>query len=118
MPRTLPEPLSIRDALRFWTIVDKREDGCWRFMRKGVGRDGRTYTFHVQGRQYSARRIAWELERPDRPLTTKVRLLATCRNPWCVNPDHMRIAIGGGILPREKCHRGHDFTEENTYFTT
>lgn len=114
----------------FWSRVEKTET-CWLWMgykcklgygRTWVRRDG-TYT------RVLAHRWAYEQLRGPIPLDAlgvPLPLDHLCRNPSCVNPDHLeavaqRVNNLRGESPYAKnarkthCKQGHEFTRENTY---
>lgn len=80
------------------------------------GADGK---FKIVG----AHRVSYEAFKGT--LTDGLHIDHLCRNPSCVNPDHLEL-----VVPREnvlrgkssdrlkKCKRGHEFTPENTYMFT
>lgn len=113
-PRPLEKPLTIEELRRFTGSIDRTGD-CWVWLGGTASRG--TPIFLVQSRSVSPRRLAFELEQGE-PLDPRVKLMAACRNPLCVNPEHSVPKLGGGSLPAETCGRGHEFTEENTYITT
>lgn len=82
---------------RFWQFVheDGRDhnlpaDKCWEW-RGGVFLDGGP-AYGTKHRVYPARYVAYALEVEDFDSDT-FHILATCCNPKCVNPQHMRLAI-------------------------
>ncbi|KHS52557.1 AP2 domain-containing protein [Brevibacterium linens] len=75
-------------AERFWAKVDKSGD-CWIWT---AGKDKNGYGgFNFDGRPMLAHRAAWELTHCQQ-LSPKTELDHACRNPSCVNPDHLRPA--------------------------
>lgn len=105
---------------RFWARVDKSGD-CWLWTRDiddhGYGRfwDGRAnrFSFHV----------AYELLVGKKPPGLDLDHL--CRNPLCVNPNHLEpvthhenVLRGCGpsaiFAKATHCIHGHEFTLENT----
>src|SRR5690606_24154407 len=108
---------------RFWPKVDKQEDGCWLWAatknQDGYGR------FWHNGRLCSAHRVAYEMLVGPIPEGTELDHL--CRVRACVNPVHLEAVthkenvFRSPINPttiwaaRDHCHRGHEYTPENTY---
>lgn len=71
-----------------------------------------------------AHRVIYELLKEPIPVGLEIDHL--CRNRRCVNPDHMEpvtraenVMRGEGLPAKNarktECHRGHLYTEENTY---
>lgn len=106
---------------RFWSCVDKNEDGCWRWnyhcFNNGYG------AFSMRRSRWCAHRIAFTLKHGQQDPNMVIDHL--CRNRSCVNPDHMEIVTVGEnirrgetgieLARRTHCPRGHEYTEENTY---
>lgn len=71
---------------RFWPKVERGE-GCWRWL--GGTFDNGYGKFYLDGHQYRAHRIAYELAtgQPAAGLT----LRHTCENRLCVRPDHLVV---------------------------
>lgn len=108
---------------RFFAKVDQTvgDDGCWEWLgakiTEGYG------SFHLNGRQHGAHRVAYELLVGEIPAGLQLDHL--CRNHGCVNPAHLEP-----VTPREntlrgegpaaalaratRCVNGHEFTEANT----
>jgi hypothetical protein len=82
-------PLSTTVRERFEKRVI-RADGCW-LWDGSHSKTGRP-TLYVGGRKFMelAYRVAWELAGREAP-TWPMVLDHRCRNPKCVNPDHLRI---------------------------
>ena len=74
---------------RFWSKVDRRDPRqCWNWKASTRGRKGQQYgTFSIDGKMYSANRIAWEIANNE-PLGARVAC-HTCDNPLCCNPRHI-----------------------------
>lgn len=106
---------------RFFAHVEKQPSGCWHWTgyinHLGYG------TVRVNRRGTSAHRAAWEMLRG--PIAKGLDVDHLCRNPRCVNPDHLepvthRENILRGDAPaahfarRTHCAKGHPFDAENT----
>lgn len=81
-----PEPAQFAT---FWKRVNKRGK-CWLWTgplnAKGYGQFKAT----VAGLDYwSAHRISWAIHKGEIP--EDMHVLHNCDNPWCVNPDHLRL---------------------------
>jgi len=111
----------------FWSRVDADGD-CWLWVgpvNKLRGGYGIVSTGHKG--QARAHRMAWELLVG--PIPPGLKLDHRCRNPPCVNPDHLepvtdavniRRGVAAAVTRRRraavtKCKRGHPFDESNTY---
>jgi hypothetical protein len=104
----------------FWGHVDKSPGGCWIWTgtqdAKGYGISGKG-----DGR-YSkyAHRRSWQMTRGEVPEGLELDHL--CRNPSCVNPDHLepvthQVNVARGLHGRERTHcpHGHPYDEANSY---
>lgn len=95
----------IRLSNRFWSKVDdSSENGCWPWTGgtspKGYGR------FYIEGRQYQAHRVAYELLAG--PIPDGLVIDHLCRRPACCNPFHMEP-----VSNRENVLRGDTFCARN-----
>lgn len=121
-------PINLTDEqrTRFWSRVNKTPGGCWEWLGS-LSRDGYGVLWLKQAKQvgFAAHRIGWTLSRGPIPVGATVDHL--CRNPKCVNPDHLEITtnkenILRGASPtainakKTHCKHGHEFTPENTRF--
>jgi hypothetical protein len=106
--------------------IPEPNSGCWLWMAAltpaGYGMIGRP-----GGRGQNplmAHRASWELHRG--PIPEGLHIDHLCRNPACVNPDHLEPVtqrenllrgVGISALNSQKTHcvNGHEFTAENTY---
>jgi len=113
-------------ADRFWRLVDKT-DSCWNYTGakwKGYGQ------FSVQikpgkWKTSKAHRVAYELLIG--PIPEGLQLDHLCRNPACVNPDHLEpvtnrenglrgTSFAARHAAKTHCDNGHEFTPENTMY--
>jgi hypothetical protein len=117
-------------AERLQRIVRVTTEGCW------LWPEGRAATISVQGRIRASHVAAYELQYG--PLPKGARLLLSCGEPRCVNPDHrIRAHLQDywpldtppperlpsrstpRTLPRPlkaTCRHGHPYNEVNTYW--
>lgn len=122
--RTNGDPLVTRriigdDDARFWSKVDVGD--CWEWtgaLTRGYGH------FMFKGKLVYAHRHAWALLVGD--LSPDDDIDHLCKNPKCVNPDHLqpvphRVNILRGESPAAKqarkqyCKRGHPLIAENLF---
>ena len=117
---TKPRPIEER----FWEKVDAAGD-CWEWT---ACRNEHGYGSFVTERpkKVKAHRMAWELLVG--PIPDGMVLDHLCRNPRCVNPDHLEVVTqrinmlrGYGIARRAAnathCPQGHPYNAENTAYT-
>lgn len=107
------------EALRFWAKVEKAA-ACWLWTAALVRGYG---VFRAGNRVQYAHRLAYEAVRGT--IAEGLQIDHLCRNPRCVNPEHLEAVtqatnlargVSGPALNARKthCHRGHPFTAENT----
>ena len=101
--------------------IEKSPGGCWLWLayrdRHGYGKvnyGGRP----PQGRVHFAHRLIYQLERG--PIPEGKVLDHVCKNPGCVNPDHLEIVTQGENVRRgwegrkpNACRRGHPLSGDN-----
>lgn len=108
---------------RFMALTEKRADGCWIWTgsvnESGYGR----FTERPLGTQYAHR---WSYMFYVGPIADGLEIDHLCRVRACVNPEHLE-AVPGRVnflrsanpvavaITTNRCKRGHEFTEENTY---
>lgn len=106
---------------RFWSKVDKTNlSGCWLWL---AGKNNHGYgRFSINNKYERAHRVAYELVKG--PIAEGVTLDHLCRNPACVNPDHLepvthRENVLRGKAPpaihakKTHCPNGHPLEGEN-----
>jgi hypothetical protein len=72
---------------RFWSHVDKRDDGCW--VWTGATRSGGYGVFHDGERSRAAYRFSWELAYG--PLAEGLAVSHVCGTRRCVRPEHLQL---------------------------
>lgn len=108
--------------VRFWSKVEKTENGCWHWrgaLRNGYGvinaggHNGRTLYAH---------RVAYEALVGQIP--AELQLDHLCRNRACCNPAHLEpvtqrenilrgTSVAARFAERTHCEKGHAFTGDN-----
>lgn len=124
VPFTTEEVLSI-DPEKFWAKVEKT-DGCWIWRGATSAKSGYGHVrVPVRKSTTSAHRAAYVLSGGVLIEGWQVDHLCRVRN--CVNPEHLELVTARenhlrsycpSAVNRLKthCKRGHEFTEENTYW--
>ncbi|MET9339253.1 HNH endonuclease signature motif containing protein [Nonomuraea sp. NPDC003804] len=105
----------------FFKRVEKTE-GCWIWTAGVSGTNhGRFWTGE---RHVPAHRFSYEYARG--PVPAELYMDHLCRNPRCVNPDHLEpvtprtnvlrgTSMVAGNAGKTHCKRGHEYTPENTH---
>ncbi len=107
---------------RLWKHVRKTET-CWLWTASVTGRG--YGQIKCGDRERPAHVVAYESVKGEIPAGLELDHL--CRNPLCVNPDHLepvthRENVLRGVAPMilthhsGQCIRGHEFNEKNTYY--
>jgi HNH endonuclease len=106
----------------FWARVDASGD-CWLWTGPRLP-NGYGSTVSYQGKFQNPHRIAWRLLVG--PIPSGLTLDHLCRNPPCVNPDHLEPVTprentlrgygpGARNAVKTECPRGHPYDDANTY---
>lgn len=104
---------------RFWDKVSgPKGSGCWLWM--GSKRNRGYGELHTGERTEPAHRLSYQWFVG--PILEGMTIDHICRVTSCVNPDHLRMMrmvdncrLGNRFTARTACHKGHEFTQENTY---
>ena len=111
-------------ALRWWSKIQERPDGCWEWTgsRNAAGYG----QISINGRTRSAHRVSYELFVG--PIYDALTIDHLCGHTWCVNPDHLEPVSGAentrrawkdrDRAPRARkthCYRGHPYAGDNVY---
>ena len=89
---------------RFWDKVEFTTD-CWEWK---AGKDPKGYgLIFNKGRHYGAHRISYQIHKGEIPDGLQIDHL--CRNPSCVNPEHLEAVTQKENLMRGEtgCHKNH-----------
>lgn len=115
----ITHPLEIVLDEAFWSLVEKRDDGCWVWLGHCVS--GGHGEIRFNGRRERVHRVVYERLVEEIPAGHHVH--HECRNRPCVNPAHLRALPGSEHMRLKRpsqqrkthCPKGHEYTPENTY---
>ena len=114
----LATPRFVPLDIRFWRYVDKTDD-CWLWTGAVCRGYGHFCISQRPTKTMKAHRFAYELITG--PIPDGLTIDHLCRNPLCVNPDHLEpvtISENRSRVPRKThCKHGHAFTEANTHIS-
>ena len=131
MATIVPEPAPRQSEIErrfFAKVAMAGPDECWEWMGARVrGRYGKFF-LRKEPRPKGGRKTIltpahrWSYEFFVGPIPDELQLDHLCRNPGCVNPEHLEpvsSAENCRRVPRSShCGSGHEFTPENTYYRT
>jgi hypothetical protein len=121
-------PPRIDPLTRFTAKYEVKPSGCWEWtgatsnMNRGPTGNWRYGMFRPGGRVNDIGAHRWAYVHHKGKIPPGMVLDHLCRNPLCVNPDHLEPVTNKTNLARgfnanaakTECKRGHKFTPENT----
>gem|GEM_PF-2322759 len=87
-PYHIPNHWTVKDVLADRVDRSGGDDACWPWKRSANRRFNGYGRFKMNGIQFLAHRVAWEISN-DAVLPASDRVLHTCDNPMCCNPKHL-----------------------------
>jgi len=90
---------------RFWTYVQKSENGCW--IWSGTRTKFGHGMFSVDGKQVYTHRLSWEMH--NGPIPDGLHVLHRCDVPSCVRPDHLFLGTQADNI-RDMVEKGRHWT--------
>jgi hypothetical protein len=107
---------NVSEIDRFWEYtIPEPNSGCWLWIGKHDKRNGYGH-FFFDGKHITAQRAAWILLRG--PIPAGMHIDHLCRNPACVNPEHLEpvtqaVNLSRRVLIKTHCLKGHALTDDN-----
>lgn len=117
--RYTPRGMNLEQKVRFWIGPD-RTSGCWQWMGN-INSEGYGRLIHERRRRMAH---VWSYELFIGPIPEGKQLDHLCRNPACVNPDHLEPVtrkenilrgVGASAINARKqyCPKGHALLGQN-----
>lgn len=97
-------------------FIPEPNSGCWLWLGGLVNKRYGYGSFRINDRSDCAHRASWMLYRG--PIPALLEIDHKCRNPYCVNPEHLRVVtkeinLSHRRKQRERCGRGHLLSGDN-----
>lgn len=116
-PRAYKTTVAERFEAKF---IPEPNSGCWLWLG-ALCNDAGYGAFRMGGRRVTSNRASWMIYRGTIPEGMEID--HRCRNPYCVNPEHLRpltpaANLAARQLDQETCRRGHAMTGDNLLIET